>query len=61
MVHPNGEIDLIMPLEGDARFDGHPAGWAVYGPGSGHKPTVSGGRALVLNLLPEGAIQYTRN
>lgn len=60
-VHPNGEIDLIMPLEGNARFDGHPAGWVVYGPGSGHKPTVSGGRALVLYLLPEGAIQFTKN
>jgi hypothetical protein len=59
-VHPNGEIDLIMPLEGDARFDGHGAGWFVYGPGSGHRPTVSGGRAYVLYLLPEGAIEFTR-
>lgn len=32
--HPNGEIDLIMPIEGDAQFDGHPAGWLVYLPGS---------------------------
>ena len=58
--HPNGEIDLVMPLQGDARFDGQPAGWKVYGPGSAHKPTVTGGRALVLYLLPEGAIQFTR-
>ena len=58
--HPNGEIDLIMPIEGDARFDGRPAGWLVYPPGSGHKPTVSAGRALVLYLLPEGKIQFTR-
>src|SRR6478609_7778535 len=28
--HPQGEIDLIMPLEGDATFDGRPAGWCVY-------------------------------
>src|ERR1700712_5413596 len=29
--HPNGEIDLIMPLAGGAaRFDGRPAGWCVY-------------------------------
>jgi hypothetical protein len=26
-VHPTGEIDLVMPIEGDARFDGRPAGW----------------------------------
>jgi hypothetical protein len=58
-VHPNGEIDLIMPLDGDARFDGRGAGWCVYGPGSAHRPTVSGGRALVLYLLPQGAIQFT--
>ena len=58
-VHPHGEIDLVMPLEGDARFDGQPAGWKVYGPGSAHRPTVQGGRAYVLYLLPQGAIQFT--
>lgn len=30
-VHPNGEIDLIMPLTEGATFDGHAAGWCVYG------------------------------
>jgi hypothetical protein len=59
-VHPQGEIDLIMPLEGDARFDGRPAGWCVYSPGSSHRPTVTQGRALVLYLLPEGQIEFTR-
>jgi hypothetical protein len=59
-VHPNGEIDLIMPIEGDARFDGRTAGWLVCPPGSAHRPTVSNGRALVLYLLPEGQIQFTR-
>lgn len=58
--HPNGEIDMIMPLEGDAKFDGHGAGWFVYGPGSVHKPTVSDGRAYVLYLLPQGAIEFTK-
>ncbi len=58
--HPNGEIDLVMPSEGDARFDGHGAGWVVYPPGSAHHPTVTGGRALVLYLLPEGSIEFTR-
>lgn len=58
-LHPNGEIDLVMPLDGRAEFDGQPAGWKVYEPGSAHYPTVSGGRALVLYLLPQGAIQFT--
>ena len=58
--HPQGEIDLIMPLEGDARFDERSAGWCVYPPGSAHRPTVTQGRALVLYLLPEGQIEFTR-
>jgi hypothetical protein len=58
--HPNGEIDLIMPLDDGAQFDGRPAGWLVCPPGSAHRPTVAGGRALVLYLLPEGSIQFTR-
>jgi hypothetical protein len=58
--HPNGEIDMVLPLQGDARFDGCPAGWRVYGPGSAHYPTVSGGRAHVLYLLPQGAIEFTK-
>lgn len=58
--HPLGEIDLIMPLDDTATFDGHGAGWLVYGPGSAHPPTVSGGRALVLYLLPQGQIEFTR-
>jgi hypothetical protein len=58
-VHPAGEIDLIMPLDASATFDGRPAGWLVCAPGSAHPPTVSGGRALVLYLLPQGQIQFT--
>jgi hypothetical protein len=58
--HPNGEIDLIMPLTADACFDTHPAGWCVYEAGSAHHPTVTQGRALVLYLLPQGAISFTR-
>ncbi len=59
-VHPHGEIDLIMPIEGDAQFDGRCAGWLVCPPGSAHRPTVSQGRALVLYLLPQGAIEFTK-
>ena len=58
--HPLGEIDLIMPIGSDAQFDNRPAGWMVYPPGSAHCPTVSQGRALVLYLLPEGLIEFTR-
>ncbi len=58
--HPNGEIDLVMPIEGDALFDGRSAGWLVYAPGTAHRPTVSQGRALVLYLLPEGRIEFTK-
>ena len=56
--HPNGEIDLVMPLTAGAKFDGHGAGWVVYGAGSAHTPTVAGGKALVLYLLPQGAIEF---
>lgn len=58
-VHPTGEIDLIMPIDDGARFDGRAAGWLVCAPGSAHPPTVTGGRALVLYLLPQGQIQFT--
>ena len=58
--HPQGEIDLIMPIEGDALFDGRGAGWLVCAPGSAHHPTVSQGRALVLYLLPQGQIEFTK-
>ena len=58
--HPTGEIDLVLPLEGPARFDGRGEGWVVYRPGSAHRPTVRGGRALVLYLLPGGAIEFTK-
>lgn len=58
--HPNGEIDLVMPLEDGAQFDGTDAGWKVYPAGSAHNPTVTGGKALVLYLLPDGAIEFTR-
>jgi len=57
--HPTGEIDMIMPVTPEAKFDGNGAGWLVYAPGTGHRPTVSAGRALVLYLLPDGKIEWT--
>jgi hypothetical protein len=59
-VHPAGEIDLIMPLDEGATFDGRQAGWCVYPAGSAHSPTVRNGRALVLYLLPQGQIEFTK-
>ncbi|MGQ9370428.1 4-hydroxylaminobenzoate lyase [Azospirillum sp. ST 5-10] len=58
--HPDGEIDMVMPITPDARFDGTPRGWKVYGPDSAHRPTVSEGAAYVLYLLPGGKIEFTR-
>jgi hypothetical protein len=58
--HPTGEIDLIMPVDPRAKFDGRGAGWLVYEPGSGHRPTVTEGRSLILYLLPEGRIEWTK-
>jgi hypothetical protein len=58
--HPHGEIDLVMPLTPRATFDGRGAGWRVYGPGSAHSPTVASGRALILYLLPDGLIEFSK-
>ncbi|WP_219894275.1 DUF4863 family protein [Aquisediminimonas profunda] len=58
--HPDGEIDLVMPHDAAAQFDGCGAGWKVYGPASAHNPTVTDGKALILYLLPGGAIEFTR-
>jgi hypothetical protein len=58
--HPGGEIDLILPEDADAEFDDHGKGWLVYEPGTAHYPTVSGGKAVVLYLLPNVAIEFTR-
>jgi hypothetical protein len=57
--HPKGEIDMVMPIDAEAEFDGHKAGWLVYTPNTAHRPTVTRGRALVLYLLPDGAIDFT--
>jgi uncharacterized protein DUF4863 len=58
--HPNGEIDMVIPVTTDAEFDGHGQGWKVYEADSAHYPTVSGGKAIVLYLLPDGAIDFSR-
>lgn len=56
--HPRGEIDLVIPLQDEARFDGKGEGWLVYPPNSRHSPTVTGGSAIVLFLLPNGEMAF---
>jgi len=58
-IHPTGEVCLTMPVTAGATFDGQGAGWCVNEPGSDHFPTVTGGEALVLYLLPGGEIEFT--
>ncbi len=60
-VHPRGEIDLLIPIAADAKFDGRSCPWQVNGAGSQHAPTVTDGDALVLYLLPNGEIEFTRS
>lgn len=57
--HPEGEIDLVFPIDASARFDDQGEGFVVYGPDSAHRPTVTAGAAYVLYLLPNGAIEFT--
>jgi hypothetical protein len=56
--HPNGEIDMIVPIDPAAKFEDHGAGWVVFASGSVHVPTVVGGSAAVLYALPGGAIRF---
>jgi hypothetical protein len=56
--HPGGEVCMVVPTDGDPKFDGKGAGWCVYGPDSAHYPAISGGEAIVLYLLPGGAIDF---
>lgn len=63
-IHAKGEIGLVMPLRDAPQFDGFDfgagnGGWYVYPAGSAHFPTIRGGEALVLYLLPDGAIEFT--
>jgi len=59
-VHPTGEIDMLIALADQPKFCGRTSSWSVYPAGSAHVPEVTDGRALVLYLLPEGQIEFTR-
>jgi len=58
-IHTTGEIGAVMAIDGAPNFDHWPVGWYVYAPGSDHNPTVTGGEAYVLYLLPGGEIEFT--
>lgn len=58
-IHTTGEIGAILPISGTPKFDQWTQGWYVYPPGSDHSPTVAGGDAYILYLLPEGKIEFT--
>ena len=57
-IHPRGEINLCLAVEGDPRFDGHREGWVVFEPDSRHVPTVESGRMLIAYFLPGGAVVW---
>lgn len=57
-LHPRGEVNYCIALEGAPTFDGEPPGWVVKPPASSHVPTVAGGRMLIVYLLPSGAIEF---
>ncbi len=59
-IHPMGEIDMVIPIDETATFDGQGLGWKVYSSGSGHYPTVKGGEAIILYLLPNGSIEFIK-
>lgn len=60
--HPYGELNLVVPLDPDARLVGprgwSGAGWTAPGPGSHHYPEVKGGALIALFYLPAGRISY---
>ncbi|MFT7485847.1 MAG: hypothetical protein ACI9F9_001698 [Candidatus Paceibacteria bacterium] len=58
--HPQGEVNFCISIDGQPTFDGHAPGWVVFPPNSVHVPTVSGGTMLIVYLLPQGAMEFTR-
>jgi hypothetical protein len=60
--HPYGELNLVVPLDPEARLMGprgwSGAGWTAPGPGSHHYPEVKGGALIALFYLPAGRISY---
>lgn len=59
--HPNGEVDMIVPESANVKFYGMGRGLIVYAPDSEPYPAVTGGKAIVLYLLPGGNIDFRNN
>ncbi|MGC6508435.1 MAG: DUF4863 family protein [Myxococcota bacterium] len=59
-LHLNGEVDIAFSIEGKPKFDGNGEGWTVYPPNSWHRPTVTGGRMIILYFLPGAALKFCR-
>jgi hypothetical protein len=58
--HPGGEVNWCVPLEGAPTFEGCSRGWVVMPPDSKHVPEVSGGKMLIVYLLPAGRIEFEK-
>ncbi|MDQ0923846.1 hypothetical protein QF038_002354 [Pseudarthrobacter sp. W1I19] len=60
--HPYGELNLVVPLDAEARLMGPNGwsgpGWTAPGPGSHHYPESKGGAVIALFFLPAGRISY---
>ncbi|MFI5612660.1 DUF4863 family protein [Amycolatopsis sp. NPDC051903] len=60
--HPYGELNLVVPLDPDAKLMGpngwQGKGWTAPGPGSHHYPEVKDGALIALFYLPAGRISY---
>jgi len=57
--HPQGEVNMIVPLDANARVGEVHAGWTCPAPKSQHFPEVHGGAAIFLYYLPGGEIRFT--
>lgn len=57
--HPEGEVNMIVPLDDGARVGDVHAGWTCPAPKSQHYPQVEGGAAIFLYYLPGGNIRFT--
>lgn len=60
--HPYGELNLVVPLDPEARLMGPRgwcgAGWTAPEPASHHYPEIKGGALIALFYLPAGRISY---
>lgn len=58
--HPAGEVNWCVPMEGAPTFEGCGGGWVVLPPDSVHVPAVTGGKMLIVYLLPAGRMEFLK-